>query len=139
MKEPFNKELVRTKKDGEDFENSTKCWICDNAYVDGDVKVRDHSHVSGKFRGSAHWDCNIKVKLNHKFPIVFHYLKKYNSHHIMQEQGKFNFEIIVIPNELEKYISFNIDYKLAFIDSFLFLSSSLNSLVKNLGKMILSI
>ena len=57
----------------------------------------------------------------------------------MQEQGKFNFEIIVIPNELEKYISFNINYKLAFIDSFLFLSSSLNSLVKNLGKMILSI
>ena len=37
MKKPFNKELVRTKKDGEDFENSTKCWICDNAYVDGDV------------------------------------------------------------------------------------------------------
>ena len=57
----------------------------------------------------------------------------------MQELGKFNFEINVIPNELEKYTSFNINYNLAFIDSFQFLSSSLNSLVKNLGKMILSI
>ena len=39
MKIHFNKKLVMTKKDGEDFENSTKCWICDNFYVDGDVKV----------------------------------------------------------------------------------------------------
>ena len=35
---------------------------------------------------------------------------------------------------MEKYISFNINNKLAFIDSFLFVSSSLDSLVKNLGK-----
>ena len=26
----FSKELVMTKKDDEGFENSTKCWICDN-------------------------------------------------------------------------------------------------------------
>ena len=31
-----------------DFKCSTKCWICDNAYVDGDVKVRDNCHVTGK-------------------------------------------------------------------------------------------
>ena len=37
MKKHFNKELVMTKKDNNDFENSMKCWICDNAYVDGDV------------------------------------------------------------------------------------------------------
>ena len=48
MKNHFNKELVMTKKDHEDFENSTKCWTCDNDYIDGDVKGRDHCHITGK-------------------------------------------------------------------------------------------
>ena len=68
MKKYFNKELVMTKGDNEDFENSTKCWNCDN---DSDVKVRDHCHITGKYKGSAHTDCKISVKLNHKFPVDF--------------------------------------------------------------------
>ena len=52
----------------------------------------------------------------------------------MEELGKFNFEINIIPNGLEKYMSFTINYKLRFTDSFQFLSPSLDSLVKNLGK-----
>ena len=40
MKKHFNKELVMTKEGHEDFENSNKCWVCDNVYVNGDVKVR---------------------------------------------------------------------------------------------------
>ena len=52
----------------------------------------------------------------------------------MQELGKFNLKINVIPNGLEKYMSFTINNKLSFIDSFQFLSSSLDSLVKNLNK-----
>ena len=36
MKKHFNKELAMTKKDDQDFENSTKCLICDNDYVNGD-------------------------------------------------------------------------------------------------------
>ena len=39
MKMHFNKKLVMTKKDNDNFENSTKCWVCDNVYVDGDIKV----------------------------------------------------------------------------------------------------
>ena len=31
-------------EDNEDFEISTKCWICDNNYIDCDVKVRKHCH-----------------------------------------------------------------------------------------------
>ena len=38
-----------TNKDNENFENSTKCWICDNDYVDNDVKVRDHCYTTGKY------------------------------------------------------------------------------------------
>ena len=39
----------------------------------------------------------------------------------MQELGKFNLKISVIPNGLEKYMTFTIDNKLSFIDSFQFL------------------
>ena len=63
-----------------------------------------------------------------------HNLKKYYSHLIIQEVGKFNFKIRVIPNGLEKYMSFNINNKLIFIESFQFLSSSLEGLVKTLCK-----
>ena len=56
MKKQFNKELVMTKEDAVDLEKSTKCWICNNTYVDGDVKVRDHCHITRKHRGSTHRD-----------------------------------------------------------------------------------
>ena len=52
----------------------------------------------------------------------------------MQELGKFNLKINVISNGLEKCMSFNINNKLSFIDSFQFLNSSLDSIVKNLNK-----
>ena len=123
-----------TKEDNEGFKNSTKYCICDNDYIDKDVKVRDHCHITGKYRCSVHRDGNINLKLNHKIPIVFQNLKNYDSHLIMQELGKLNVEINVIPNGLEKYMSFTINNKLSFIDSFQCLSSSLDSLVKNLSK-----
>ena len=48
MKKHFSKELVMTKEDNEDFQISTKCWICGNDYVDNDVKVRDHCQYQWK-------------------------------------------------------------------------------------------
>ena len=75
VKEYFNKELVMTKEGNEDFNNSAKCWICDNDYVENDVKVRDHCHITRKCRGSEHRDENINLKLVHKIPIVFHNLR----------------------------------------------------------------
>ena len=62
--------------------------------------------------GSAHRQCNIYVKLNHKIPIVFQNLKKYVLHLIIKELGKFNFKINVMPNILEQYMNFNINNKL---------------------------
>ena len=79
-----------TKKDNEVFKNSAKCWFCDNTYVDGDVKVKDHCHITGKYRDSVHRDCNINVKLNHNIAFMFQFLKNYSFHLIMQELGKFN-------------------------------------------------
>ena len=42
-----------TKGNNGDFENSTKYWICNNNYVHNDVKLRDHCHITGKYRRSA--------------------------------------------------------------------------------------
>ena len=81
-------------------------------------------------------DCNMNLKLNHKIPAIFHNLKNYYSH-IIQELGKFNLKKNVIPNALKKHMSFTINNKLSSIGSLQFLSSLLDSSVKNL-KMILS-
>ena len=93
--------------------------------------IRDHCHIPGKYRGSAHRDCNVNVKLNHKIPVVFHNLRKHDSHLIMEELSKFKFKVNFIPNGLEKYVSFSINNKLSFTNSFQFRGSSLDSLVKN--------
>ena len=100
-----------------------------NVCVEGDVKVRDHCDITEKYSGSAHKECNINVKLNHKITVVFHNITNNDSHLIMQEVGKFDFKINVMANGLEKYISFNINFKLNHE-----LSSSLESVVTNLGK-----
>ena len=71
MKKHFSKKLVMTKKYYEDFEDSTKYWICDNDYIDDDVKVIDHCHITEKYRPFANRNCIITFKLNHKIPVVF--------------------------------------------------------------------
>ena len=81
--------------------------------------IRDHSHITGKSRGSAHRDCNINVTLNHKVPTVFHNLKNYDSHLIQTD---------INVSGLEKYVSLN-NNKLILFDC-LQLSSSLDNLVK---------
>ena len=63
-----------------------------------------------KYRGSAHRDCNINLKLNYKIPVVFHNLENYDSHLIMQELGKFNLEINFISNGLKKFMSLTINF-----------------------------
>ena len=118
MKNHFHKELVMTEKDNEGFETFTKYWIYDNDYNDGDIKVRDHCHITGKHRGSGHRDFNINANLNHKIAVEFHNLKNNDSHLIMQELRTFNLKINVIPNGLEKYMRFSINNKLSFIDNF---------------------
>ena len=105
-----------------------------NAFFEGYAKVRDHCHITGKYRGAAHKDCHINISLNYKIPTVFHSLKNYDAHVIMQEIGKCDFKINVISSGLEKYLSFSLNNKLVFIDSFQFLSSSLDTLAKHFGE-----
>ena len=74
--------------------------------VISDVKVRYHCHITGKYRGSTSRDCNTNAQLNHKIPVLFHYLKNYDSHLNIRKLGNFHHKINVIPNRLEKYMSF---------------------------------
>ena len=64
MEKHFNKELAMNKEGSEDFKNSTKCCICDNDYVDNDVKLRDYYHMVRKHRRSTHSGCHINLKQN---------------------------------------------------------------------------
>ena len=104
-----------TKQDNEDFKDPTKCWICDNDYTDSDVKI-----IVISLENIVVLCTEIVISVcstNHKIPLVFHNLKNYDPHLIMQELGKVNLKINVIPNELEKHMSFSINNKLSLIVS----------------------
>ena len=58
-------------EDEEKFQSSIKCWICNKLFDVGDNKVRDYDHIIGKYRDSAHWSCNINLKLTEKVPLIF--------------------------------------------------------------------
>ena len=116
----------------ERFQLANSCWICDRLFDDGDEKVRDHCHVTGKNRGAAHWDCNINLKLSEKVFVIFHNLNGYDNHLIIKEISNFDVKIGVIPNGLEKCMAFTINRDLVFIDSMQFMNISLDLLAKDL-------
>ena len=148
VKKEFNKDLLMTKQNEEDFKKAQECHICNEKYNDKETRVRDHCHITGKYRGSAHQHCNLKLKLSSnkmKILVIFHNLKGYDSHFIMQEIVKKyvytdangeqkEMSINCIPNNMEKYMAFMLGNHLTFIDSFQFMSSSLEKLVSNLSR-----
>ena len=148
MKKHFNKPLRMTEDDEKEFQKADECHICNKKYNENDVRFRDHCHITGKYRGSAHQDCNLNFRITEKIPVIFHNLRGYDSHFIMQEIGetvkkhtytnkkgeKCQMNINAIPNNMEKYMAFMLGNHLTFIDSFQFMSSSLDKLVSNLPK-----
>ena len=91
VKKRFNKPLVMTEDDETRFKLMDKCHICGRKYTDKDVSVRDHCHITGKFRGSAQQECHLKLRIkpeNLKIPVIFHNLRGYDSHFIMQQIGE---------------------------------------------------
>ena len=72
------KEMIFKEK--ERFNKAMKCWICNKKFVRGDVKVRDHCHFTGRYRGAAHRICNFKYRKPYITPVVFHNLSGYDSH-----------------------------------------------------------
>ena len=89
--------------------------------------------MTGKFRGAAHWNCNINFQLTKNVTVIFHNLRGDDSHLIFNELAKFDVKIRVIPNVLEKYMAFILNKNFVFIDSMQFMNSNLDILVKNLS------
>ena len=50
----FNKDMISTKDDKQNFKNADKCYICNKKYFAKHIRVRDHCHITGKYRGSAY-------------------------------------------------------------------------------------
>ena len=91
MRNNFNKPLKMTHEDEQHFKQTDKCHICNKKYSAKDVRIRDHCHITGKYRGSAHQECNMKLKIKPedlKIPVIFHNLRGYDSHFIMQQIGQ---------------------------------------------------
>ena len=115
-----------TNEDKEIYNNSHICWICKQE-LNMD-KVRDHCHVTGKFRGAAHNKCNLKLRIPRKLPIIFHNLQGYDGHIIFKELNNFNVDI-----GIDKYMSIIVNRHITFIDSLQFYNSSLDTLASNLN------
>ena len=129
----FNKSLIMSAEEEKMFQNACSCWICGKLFDLMDEKVRDHCHISCKFRGAAHISCNVNFKISKKVPVVLHNLKGYDGHLIMKELSNFDVKIDVIPCGLEKYMAFIINRWFVFVDSMQFMNSSLDVLVKKLS------
>ena len=129
----FNKKLKMTIENEDDYQNSKDFWICNQKINKDKDKVRDHCHITGKYRGAAHSKCNLKLKIPKKLPIIFHNLEGYDGHIIFKELNNFdNIDIQVIPKSSEKYMSIIINRNIIFLDSLQFHKASLDTLAGNL-------
>lgn len=139
------KQLICSSEVESRFRQSKQCHICGEEYADNERPVRDHSHITGEYRGSAHNKCNLDFKESRIVPVVFHNLSHYDSHFIIKKLAvneKGFLSAIALNDEL--YISFTKTFpsnvsdgdrnkyekfiKFRFIDSFRFMPSSLDYL-----------
>ena len=142
------KEIPLTNKEIKSNEKQEVCHICKETFCNDKKKkkVRDHCHFIGKFRGAAHSRWNLRYKVPKEIPILFHNGSTYDYHFIIKklaEECKGEFECL--GENREKYITFSVPlkkenddgkkftYKLKFIDSYRFMSTSLSNTVDNLS------
>ena len=109
------------------------CKFCGNPLLQKNFRnaVKDHCHITGRYRGAAHIACNLKLRIKPKtdqMPVVFHNLRGYEAHHLMQAMSQLQKEVKYVANNMEKNITFSVG-GLRFIDSLNFLQESLDSLV----------
>ncbi|KYN07888.1 hypothetical protein ALC62_01136, partial [Cyphomyrmex costatus] len=135
-----------TQDDWRKFNNATHCHVCEKPFAKDDTRARDHCHLTGRYRGPAHSNCNLNYKDSRCIPVVFHNLTGYDAHFIIKEIATaYEGHVDLLPITKEKYISFTkhvddtIDDKknciqLRFIDSYRFLASSLDKLLSFLSK-----
>ena len=107
--------MIYTEEDKISFNSSTTCHICEKEL--GEDKVRDHCHLTGKFRGAAHEKCNLNYQIPNFIPVFFHNLSGYDSHLFIKKLNTNNGnDITCIPKTEENYISFS---KKIIVDTYL--------------------
>ena len=131
--------------------NANICFICEKPFGNDKnaIKVRDHCHYTGKYRGAAHNACNLHYKIPKSIPVVFHNGSNYDFHLIIKQLAKdFKGPFSCLGENTEKYITFSIcifkktdankkpiAYQIKFIDSFRHMPQSLSNLVDNLAEL----
>ena len=133
-----NKIPIKMTDDEElEFQNAEICYACKRTLDNG--RVRDHCHYTGKYRGAAHSECNLKMKTPMFVPVLFHNLEGYDSHLFVKSLGG---KVNCIPKTDEKYISFSkrVEYnpeakplEIRILDSIKFTLKSLDDLVQGIG------
>ena len=121
------------KKDQLEAQSQENCKFCGNPLLQKNFidAVKDHCHITGRYRGAAHNECNLKLRINPKtcqIPVAFHNLRGYDARHLMQAMSQLQKEVKCVANNMEKYITFSVG-GLRFIDSLNFLQGTLDSLV----------
>ena len=81
------------QKDKRKAKQQTNCYLCKKPLLQKNYRdaVKDHCHLTGKYRGAVHNQCNLKMRINPKtdqIPVVFHNLRGYDAHHLMQAMAK---------------------------------------------------
>jgi len=101
-----------TRDDLEKFNSVTHCHVCEKLFAPEDTRVCDHCRLIGRFRGSAHSNCNLNYKDLHCIPVVFHNLSGYDTHFIIKEIATANKgRVELLPITKEKHISFTKNVK----------------------------
>jgi hypothetical protein len=128
------RDMVMNDVDWENFHQAQQCFMCHISFdLPQVVKVRDHDHISGRYRFALCSRCNLTyAQQSRKIHIFFHGLSNYDHHFIISNLHKIeNHNTRVIPKTGQKYLSFSIG-DVNFKDSCQFLSGSLASHVRNL-------
>ena len=117
------------------FEKAEQCHFCKKAFTETNIKVRDHCHVTGKFRGAAHQSCNLNVRTSLKIPVFFHNGSGYDFKHFIRKLYKIDRNIKIISQTEEKYFSISVkvdetNIQFEFKDSLKFLLKSIDKSAK---------
>ena len=110
---------------------------CADCKWNGLTKVRDHDHVSGSFRGTAHSHCNLQYRLasekNWTLPVFYHNFSGYDCHHVINALSKEFGTVRLIPNNMQRFMAVQVG-RVLFLDSMEFAKGSLASLVDTMDE-----
>lgn len=128
-----------TREQQRKFKEATKCHICEIEFLPTDKRHRDHSHLTGEYRGAAHDTCNQHFRASKRIPVVFHNLSAYDAHFLLPQlvSELIDGNVTVIANTMENYITiqktvnnsaYSDQIRFQFIDSYRFMAESLDKL-----------